>query len=165
MILIHEEHICSWHIPPMLLYKWFITLNPQQSPSLLGYGSLSDVISVYMYTYIHIDLVWTGYVDGLPISEVTPVINWYIHPPHHGHTNITVMVWNDRLTSLSFHINQPPYSWNGYFKLWYSFITILTWQIQAQCHRWGKRSRSHSSPSVQLMTFPKKCFPQKFWKI
>ena len=43
-------------------------------------------------------------------------IHWYAviisHPPHHGHTKITIMGMNDRLTSLSFHVNQPSNSWD-----------------------------------------------------
>ena len=37
----------------------------------------------------------TKYVDGTPTSEVTPVTIRYIHPPHHGHPKVTVMVMND----------------------------------------------------------------------
>ena len=49
---------------------------------------------------------WTRYVDGTSTSEVTPVTIRYIHPPHHGYPKVTVMVMNDRLTALSFHVNQ-----------------------------------------------------------
>ena len=51
----------------------------------------------------------TRYVDGTPTSEVTPVTIRYIHPPHHGYPWVTVMVMNDRLTALSFRVNQRPH--------------------------------------------------------
>ena len=56
----------------------------------------------------------TRYVDGTPTSEVTPVTIRYIHPTHHGYPKVTIMVMNDRLTSLSFHVNRRlrPYSSN-----------------------------------------------------
>ena len=36
---------------------------------------------------MRISIIKTRYVDGTPTSEVTPVIIWYIRPPHHGHTS------------------------------------------------------------------------------
>ena len=36
----------------------------------------------------------------------------YIQPPHPGYPKVTMMVMKDRLTFLSFHANQPSYSWN-----------------------------------------------------
>ena len=36
----------------------------------------------------------------------------HIHPPHLGHTKVTIMVMNDQLTSHSFHVNQPSNSWH-----------------------------------------------------
>ena len=50
----------------------------------------------------------TRYVDGKPTSEITPVTIQYIHPPHHGYPQVMVMVMNDGLMSLSFHVNQSP---------------------------------------------------------
>ena len=55
----------------------------------------------------------TRYFDGTLRSEVTPVTIWYIHPPHQGYSHVTVMVMNDRLTSLLFHLNQPTHSSNN----------------------------------------------------
>ena len=55
----------------------------------------------------HITTHVRRYVDGTPMSEVTPGTFQYIHPPHHGHTKGTVVVMNDRLTSLSFHVSRP----------------------------------------------------------
>ena len=71
---------------------------------------------------------WLSYVDGTPISEVTPVTTWCIHPPPHrpaigygyGH------VWSTHIP-IPFHFNQrhpppppppthPPFL--KYFNLW-----------------------------------------------
>ena len=49
----------------------------------------------------------TRCVNSMPMSQVTPAI----HPPHHGHTKVKIMVINDQLMSLSFHVNQPYDSW------------------------------------------------------
>ena len=54
----------------------------------------------------------TKYVDGTLTSEVTPVTIPYIHPPHHGHTRVNIMVMNGWLTSLSIHVNRPYHSWD-----------------------------------------------------
>ena len=60
-------------------HKWPVTrikvpfddvMMRQQS----GYNSFMNIIT-------------TRYVDGTPMSEVTPVTIWYIRPPHHGHTS------------------------------------------------------------------------------
>ena len=56
----------------------------------------------------------TRCVDDMPTSEVTSVIIPFIHPPHHGHTKVTVMVINDRLTSLSLHVNRPSDFWDKF---------------------------------------------------
>ena len=61
---------------------------------------------------IHLRLPSTRYVDGTPMSDVTQVNIWYIHPPHHGYLKVTVMVKNGWLASLSFHDNQRPHSSN-----------------------------------------------------
>ena len=54
----------------------------------------------------------TRYVSRKPTSEVNLVTIQYIHPPHHGHTKVNIMVMNRWLTSLSFHVNQPSHSWD-----------------------------------------------------
>ena len=54
----------------------------------------------------------TRCVDDMPTSEVTSVTIPFIHPPHHGYTKVTVMVINDRLTSLSLHVNRPSDFWD-----------------------------------------------------
>ena len=48
----------------------------------------------------------------MPTSEATPVIIRYIHPLHHGHTKVTLIVMNEWLTSISCHVNRPSHSWN-----------------------------------------------------
>ena len=46
------------------------------------------------------------------MSEVTPVTIQYIHPPNHGYSQVTVMIMNDRLISLSFYVNRTNHSWD-----------------------------------------------------
>ena len=48
----------------------------------------------------------TRYVDGTPMSEVTPVTIRYVHHPCHGHGHEL------STPSLSFHVNQPSHSSN-----------------------------------------------------
>ena len=45
--------------------------------------------------------VITWYVDSTPTSEVNTVTSRYIRPSQHGNPKVTVMVMNDRLTSLT----------------------------------------------------------------
>ena len=55
----------------------------------------------------------TRYVDGTPTSEVTPVTTvsgTSTHPTMV--TLVNIMVLNGWLTSYSFHVNQPPHSWD-----------------------------------------------------
>ena len=54
----------------------------------------------------------TRCVDGTPTSDVALFTIWYIHPPHHGHKKVTVMVINDQLALISFRVNRPSYSWD-----------------------------------------------------
>ena len=42
----------------------------------------------------------------------SPRLGTYIHPPHHGHLQVMLMVINNQLTSLTFHVNWPFYSWD-----------------------------------------------------
>ena len=78
------------------------------------------------------------YVDGTPTSEVTPVTIWYIHPPHHGHTNVNIMVMNGWLTSLSFHVSQPHHSWDKAI----SNSDLETWRSRSWVWSMGKVIRS-----------------------
>ena len=41
-----------------------------------------------------------------------PVTIWYIHLSHHGYSKVMVMLMNDQLISLLFHVNQSSHSWN-----------------------------------------------------
>ena len=52
----------------------------------------------------------TRYVDGTPTSEVTRSLCSTSANPTMV-TLVNVMVMNGRLTSFSFHVNQPPHSW------------------------------------------------------
>ena len=110
----------------------------------------------------------TGYVDGMPTSEVTPVTIWYIRPPHHGHTSqyyaltLTLQgqghwcgLWARSysrpsiiLTHFLFISHQSDQQ-----LLRYSYFEIWTWNIQGQGHEWGQRSRWHIIPSIQPMHF------------
>ena len=62
--------------------------------------------------------VYDWHVDGTPMSEITLVTIPCIYPPHHGQRKVSAMVRNGCLTSLSYHVNWPSRSWDGYFKFW-----------------------------------------------
>ena len=112
---------------------------------------VTDASLVWMTACHLFDIIWsnhglllTSYVDAMPTSEVTLVTIWYIHPPHHGHTNVNIMVINGRLTSLSFHANRPIQSWDK---------AISNFKLQSQGHGCGQRERSYSQPSIVFASF------------
>ena len=75
----------------------------------------------------------TRYVDGTQTSEVTPVNI----PTSPWLPMGRVMVMNDRLTSLSFHVSQPSHSLKNLFQ-------TLILKLQGQGHGCGQRARQHS---------------------
>ena len=91
------------------------------------------------------------YVDGTPTSEVTPDTIRYIHPPHHGYPKIRVLVMNDRLTSLSFHINQPSHSWNTAFSNF--ALETATSAVKGQSHKVDPESTRSSSTWFAFFSF------------
>ena len=85
----------------------------------------------------------TRCVDGTPPTEVTLSPIWYIHPPNHGYTKITVMVVNDQLKPHLFHVNRPYHSWD-------KALSILTLKSQVKSSSWvWSKGKSHSWPSIQ----------------
>ena len=69
-----------------------------------------------------------------------------------GHTIMGMVKGQD-------HTVRPVSTWFAFFSVHINQITIpeiqllwnWPWKIQGQGHSWGQRSRSHSSPSIQMM--------------
>ena len=95
-----------------------------------------------------VETLKTRYVDGTPTSEVTPVTIWYIHPPHHGHTKVSIMVMNRWLTFPSFHVNQASHSWDNAI----SNSDLETWRSRSWV--WSKGMVIWSAQYlINLLTF------------
>ena len=107
--------------------------------------------------------VLTRCVYGTLTSEVTPVTVRYIHPPHHGYPKRLVMVMNDHLTSLSFHVNQPSHSWNKDI----SKFDLETWRSRSWVWFMGLRPvlefflshcmRGHAKQELKYCSHKPKC--------
>ena len=115
-----------WRHHGLLMHHWFRWL----------------LVTCFIWT--NDGLLLARYVDAMPKSEVTLVTIWYIHPPHHGHTKVNIMVINGGLTSLSFHANRPFYSWHK---------AVSNFKLQGQGHGCGQRERSYSQPSIVFASF------------
>ena len=76
-----------------------VLIMPMDTPIMPPLGNDHDAAHLQVTTLL------TRYVDSRPMSDVTPVTIWYIHPPHHDHTKVNIMVMNGWLTSLLFHVN------------------------------------------------------------
>ena len=86
-------------------------------------------------------------------SEVTLVIIWYIHPPHHGHSKGNVMVMNGGFTS-TMSISPPIHE----IRLFQS----LTLKLQVQGDECGQRARSCSQSNMINFLFTSHQSNQQF---
>ena len=85
----------------------------------------------------------TRYVDGTPMSEVTPVTIWYICPPHHGHTDqYHGHEWMTQILFVPCQLATP-----------FMRFQTLTLLFKGQGHGCGQRARSYNRPSIILMHF------------
>ena len=80
-----------------------------------------------------------------------PVTIQYIHLPHHGNPKVTVMVRNDRLISLLFHVIPPPPVHVHKIRLFQTLTLNL--KLQGQVHRCGQRAQPYHWPSIYLIWF------------
>ena len=130
-------------LPLSLSYSWCRWLY-----KALKYVSNLDPMCCCIFTSLHWHIRGTQYqyVDGTLTSEVTLVTIWYIHPPHHGHTKIIIMVINGQFPF--FHSMSSSHSIPEI-----RLFQTLTLKLQCQGHGCGQRARSYSQPSFLLIHF------------
>ena len=74
------------------------------------------------------------YFDGTPMSQVTPVTIWHMHPHYHSHTKVNIMVMNGWHPFPSMSTGHPILE-TGIFQ-------TLTLNLEGQGHGRGQRARS-----------------------
>ena len=91
---------------------------------------------------------WTRYVDALPTSEVAPVtIQYILLSPPPMFTLVNIMVMDEWIISVSFHVNRRSHSWEK------RLCQTLTLKLQGQGHGSGQRAGSYSWSSILLTCF------------